>query len=332
MADPKSLFPEPKTVPGKAVPKTTAQELFARFFWPLYPELVQTDLARARSTDANPGKNPSFAAHMQEASAVFVARAAEIFGDDLGLDHSDASVHRLSHALTRARRDAWAADGEAGTARSTLFNVVVHGSAYVSETIVRVHGAEWAFRSPLWESFVELESPLGRAQLAVFQWWLKALSDESLDGDVGTLADRYRAHVEVPRSNIPARSPFLDPGRALPRLSKIRYDVLYKYIKANLPELKDLGKDFPSPERFDELRFRWLQFRVVGDGRMLLVYGPGANGTHLFWLGESGFEKSAFFESDTKTDPELTFGTNTITVGVTRDGTPAVHELLWWGP
>ncbi len=302
-----------------------------RHFWPLYPEVVRADLNSARKADANPGKNPSFGEHMAEAAAVFVGRSQVLFGDDLGLDYSDASVHRLSHALTRSRRNSWSNQGEPGTPENTLFNVIVHGAAYVGTCIVKSYAAEWAIRAPLWESLVELESPLGRSQLAVFHWWLKALADEAVDGDTGSLADRYRAHVEVPRSTIPQRTPFLDPARPLPRLSKIRYDVFYKYIKANLPEIRDVGKDFPSAERFGELRFRWLDFRVLGDGRMLLVFGPAANGVFLFWLGEGGFEKSAFLACDATSDPTLQTAGNTLTVGVTKDGAAVEHEMLWWG-
>ena len=70
----------------------TAEDIFERWFLPLYPPDARADLAKARATDANPAKNPSVLAHLDEAAAVFAARGAELFGEDLGLDCSDASV------------------------------------------------------------------------------------------------------------------------------------------------------------------------------------------------------------------------------------------------
>src|SRR6185436_5546711 len=96
-------------------------------------------------------------------------------------------------------------------------------------------------------------------------------------------------------SDLPVLAP---PDRPLPRLAKVRYDVFYKYLRAHLPELKDVGADFPTPERFHELGLRWLDFKLLGGGRTLLVYGPGTAGTHVFWLGRAGFEKVAFYASD----------------------------------
>ncbi|HXN32827.1 MAG TPA: hypothetical protein VN894_13240, partial [Polyangiaceae bacterium] len=95
-----------------------AEELFVRFFLPLYPPDARSaaDLARARTTDANPGGNRFIAAHLDDAAERFTGTARELFGIDLLLDRSDASVHRLSAALTRDRRDAWAARGAPGSA------------------------------------------------------------------------------------------------------------------------------------------------------------------------------------------------------------------------
>ena len=313
----------------------TAESIFRAHFFPLYPPDAQSDLVRARATDANPGKNPTITAHLAEAAEVFVARAAAMFPErheSLALDFTDASVHRLSAAITRERRDAWANAGAAGTPDNELFNVVVHGAAYVGECIARSHAGVWSVRRPLWESLVRLESRAGTADLAVFHWWLKSLADDSI-----TLADRYRAHVENPTAR-PETLPVIAPPdhegkpRRLPRLVKPRYDTLYKWIKAHLPELRDLGEAFPSPERFEELAFSWLDFTLVGEGRMLLVSGANAHGLHLFWLTSTGFEKSAFFPCEAFPEPIVKVDTRTIRAILSVSGKQLVHEVLWWGP
>ncbi len=312
----------------------TAESLFEVFFWPLYPTDVKADLERARRTDVNPAANPALYAHVEDAATVFERMAPQLFGDDdPRLDRSDASVHRLSRALTRARREAWAARGAAGTAESELFNVAVHGVAYVGACVARGHGGRWSLRRPLWESVVTLESRAGRGDLALFQWWLKSLSDASLDGDPGTftLADRYRTHVEIPRAR-PEELPILATPRAVPRLAKVRYDTLYKHLRAHVPELRDVGEHFPSPERFDAYGFEALEFVLLGGGRMLLVHGPGKGGAHLFWLGAAGFEKAAFFPADSFPAPVVRTDGDKIVVLTQLDGKSAVHEMLWWGP
>jgi len=306
----------------------TPEELFVRYFLPLYPPDSRADLARARATDANPGRNPSILAHLDEAADRFVASARPAFGADLGLDRSDGSVHRLSAALTRERRDAWAAQGAPGSAANVLFNLVVHGAAYVGACVVANHGGLWGVRRPLWESVVRLTSHAGEADLAVFHWWLKSLAD----GEGATLADRYRTHVEVPCTR-PEELPVIVAGeRTLPRLKKPTYDALHKYVRAHLPELRDLGEDFPTPERFAELAFRWVDFHVLGDGRLVLMAGASRGGLHLFWVGASGFEKSAFFAADAMPEPVVRLGDGRVTVTTRHDGETSVHEMLWWGP
>ena len=177
----------------------TAASLFATYFLPLYPEDVLRDLEAARRTDVNPGGNKAVLAHLDDAAGVFLANAGRLFpGVDLELDFSDASVHRLSAALTTERRDAWKADGAAGSSSSALFNVVVHGAAYVGSCILKAHSGSWSVRRPLWETFVKLKSRAGEAELAVFHWWLKSLADDALQDAGASLADRYRTHVEVP--------------------------------------------------------------------------------------------------------------------------------------
>lgn len=315
----------------------TAESLFREYFLPLYPEDAKSDLGRARSIDANPAANPGVLAHLGEAAAVFVANAGAALGmtdEELALDFTDASVHRLSAALTPERRDRMMANGEAGTAGNAFFNLVVHGASYVGACIVRSHGGKWAVRRPLWESLVTLDSSLGTGELPIFHWWLKSLA-----GDAHiTLADRYRTHVEVPRAK-PAELPVLiaDAARNLPRLKRPRYDAFYKYLRAHLVELRDVGDAFPSPERFEELRFEHLSFVVVGGGRMVVAYGPNEHGLHAFWLGKNGFEKSAFWPCDKFPDPIVRpvgdpASTEKIEVIFAKDKELQSFELLWWGP
>jgi len=305
-----------------------AEQLFVRFFLPLYPADTRADLAGARATDANPGGNPGILAHLDEAATRFEKNADALFGADLGLDRTDASVHRLSVALTRERRDAWLGQGAAGSADSVVFNVAVHGAAYVGACVVARHEGSWSVRRPLWESVVRLRSRAGEADLAVFHWWLKSLAD---DAQGVTLADRYRTHVEVPRTEPEALAVLAPPDRKLPRLKKPRYDLLHKYLRAHLPELRDLGEHFPSPERFDEYALRWLDVHLVGDGRMVVMAGGSAHGLHLFWLSAGGFEKAAFIACDAFPDPVVRLEGERLVAMTSEAGVARVHEMLWWG-
>ena len=322
------------------------EELFSRYFLPLYPPDSRADLLRARTVDANPGRNAALFAHLGEAADRFVANAPGLFEVDLGLDRSDESVHRLSAALTAERRDRWAARGAAGTAENALFNVVVHGAAYVGACVVARHGGLWSVRRPLWESVVRLKSHAGEADLAVFHWWLKSLADEVVapaqspgspateSGWTGgaTLADRYRAHVEVPCTRPDDLPVFLAVARPLPRLLGPTYDLLHKYLRSHLPELRDLGRDFPSPDRFTAFAFKWLDFHVLGGGRLALMAGASPQGLHLFWLGASGFEKSVFFACDSFPDPVVRVDADQIRAMTSDQGEAREHEMLWWGP
>jgi hypothetical protein len=290
----------------------TAESLFQEIFLPMYPPGI--DLAAARTTDANPGKNPSIVQHLVEAAEIFAGKRIV----DVELDFSDASVHRLGAALTAEKRDQLIAEEE-------LFNVVIHGAAYVGECIVRNHGGAWGVRRPLWESVVRLVSPMGEADLAVFHWWLKSLADGGQ-----SLGARYRAHVEIPRG--PGELPVITADRKLPRIAQVKYDVLYKYLKAHLPELKDLGKDFPSPERFAAYKFKWLEPTLVGGGRMLLLFGPGEGGAHLIWLDKNGFVKAAHYPADGFPEPKLKVDGDKLQIVTSIDQKLVVHETMWWGP
>jgi hypothetical protein len=314
-----------------------AHEIFVRYFLPLYPLDVRDDLARARATDANPGGNPVIVGHLDEAAELFASNATTLFGVDLGLDRSDASVHRLSAALSLARRDTWAREGEAGTPDNTLFNVLVHGSAYLGACICASHGGTWRVRRPLWESLVGLRSRAGEADLAVFHWWLKSLTDDVLAAGAdaptkASLADRYRAHVEVPCARADALPRIFVGERLLPRLKDPNYDRLHKYLRAHLPEIRDLGEHFPTPERFSGFGFRWMDFHRLSEGRLVLLVGASPAGLHLFWLGADGFDKSAFYPCEAFPDPIVRLDGDRIVAMTSEAGSQRVHEMLWWGP
>ena len=330
------------------MPSTEA--LFDKYFLPLYPPEARRDLARARATDANPGKNPTILAQLHDIAQIFAELGPRAFGrrspsrntgslaarkpdtaspkPELLLDFTDASVHRLGVLLTEDIRDRWMAAPEDGSP-PMITQVVIHGAIYVGACIVRLHGGEWQVRNPLWESLVRLESSAGTADLAVFHWWLKALSDEEIGK--GRLLDRYRTHVEVPTFN-PTGLRLIGPSeRAIPRLAKVRYDLLYKHLRAHLPELKSVGDDFPSPERFDEYEFTSLDFHLVGGGRMLVISGATKQGLHLFWLDHTGFQKSAFYPADSFPAPLIKLEGDKIRVFTSIDKQERVHEMLWWG-
>ncbi|WP_437967789.1 hypothetical protein WMF04_00175 [Sorangium sp. So ce260] len=317
----------------------TAAQLFERFFAPHYPPDALADLSAMRSTDANPAGNPSILAQIEHAAEVFARLAPGAFGaPDLGLDFSDASVHRLGAALTRERRDAWLSPAGGARGASTasgaegppmLVTLVTHGALYVGACVVKNHGGTWQVRRPLWESLVRLDSSAGTGDLAVFQWWLKALSDEEIGR--GRLVDRYRTHVEVPTFDA-ERLPVIAAGdRRIPRLAKVRYDTLYKHLRAHLPELRSVGEDFPSPERLEEMAFKSMEFALLGGGRMLLMHGATAEGVHLFWLDASGFVKSAYYPADSFPAHVVQVEGQKIRVIVPVRGETQAHEMLWWG-
>jgi hypothetical protein len=195
-------------------------------------------------------------------------------------------------------------------------------------------------RRPLWESLIHLVSRAGEADLPVFHWWLKSLSDPSEaggDASLPSLADRYRAYGEVPCAKPEELPVIAPPDRELPKIAKsVRYDVFYKYLKAHLPELRDVGAAFPSPERFTDYELKSLSFDLVGGGRMLLLHGPTKHGLHAFWLTKEGFEKAAFWPCDAFPAPILRVKgeglDQKIEVLLSRDKAQSVIELLWWGP
>jgi len=309
--------------------KLTAELLFERFFRPYYPKDVLFDLAKARSEDANPAKNPTIFTQIDEIADTFAKLAPEALdAKDLALDYSDASVHRLGAKITRDKRDAWLAKGPGG-GPPFVVQFVTHGALYVGACVVKNHGGAWQVRRPLWESLVRLDSRAGTGDLSMFAWWLKALSDDEIDH--ARLVDRYRTHVEVPTFDADALPVIAPPDRRLPRLAKVRYDLLYKHLRAHLPEMKDVGDDFPSPERFAEMSFKWLDFVWLGGGRMLLLHGPTPEGVHLFWLDAKGFVKSAFYPADAFPAHVVETDGDKLRVIASIEGEMRVHEMLWWG-
>ncbi|HKQ70386.1 MAG TPA: hypothetical protein VJT73_13650 [Polyangiaceae bacterium] len=305
------------------------ERLFERYFWPLYPEEARRDLTAARQTDANPAKNPSVSRSLDEIADTFATMAPHALGRaTLELDDSDASVHRLSAAIDRGHRDRWmneiAPDGA-----PILSHFVVHGAVYVGRCAVRNHEGRWLMRRPLWESLVRLRSAAGEGDLAIFHWWLKSLSDAEIDRH--TLSDRYRAHVEEPRFRPETMAPIIAEPRRIPRLAKVRYDTLHKHLAAHLPEMKDLGRDFPSAARFAELGFRHLDFVWLGGTRMLLAFGPAKDGVHLFWLDRAGFVKAAFYPG-ARADCEVKLEGDTLEIAVVSGGVRSESVVLWWGP
>lgn len=309
--------------------KLTAERLFTQYFQPYYPKDVRFDLQHARNEDANPGNNPQISSQIDEIAETFAHLAPKALETpDLKLDYSDASVHRLGARLSREKRDAWIEQKSPGQP-PFLVQFVTHGALYVGACVVKNHGGVWRVRRPLWESLVRLESAAGTGDLSMFSWWLKTLADDEI-GD-NRLGDRYRTHVEVPTfdpSNLAVIAP---PDRRLPKLTKVRYDLLYKHLRAHLPELRSVGDDFPSPERFAEMSFKWLDFVWLGGGKMLLMHGPTPEGVHLFWLDAKGFVKSAFYPADAFPAHIVETDGDKLRVVVSIEGAMRVHEMLWWG-
>ncbi|HMY15103.1 MAG TPA: hypothetical protein PKA58_02180 [Polyangium sp.] len=307
----------------------TAERLFTQYFQPYYPKDVRFDLQKARNEDANPAENPHILRQIDEIADTFAKLAPKALETpDLNLDFSDASVHRLGARLSKEKRDAWIEKKSSGQP-PFLVQFVTHGALYVGACVVKNHGGVWRVRRPLWESVVRLESAAGTGDLSMFSWWLKTLSD----GEIGEnrLGDRYRTHVEVPTFDATNLSVIAPPDRRLPKLSKVRYDLLYKHLRAHLPELRSVGDDFPSPERFAELSFKWLDFVWLGGGKMLLMHGPTPEGVHLFWLDANGFVKSAFYPADAFPAHIVETDGDKLRVLVSIGGAMRVHEMLWWG-
>ena len=302
----------------------TAERLFQTCFRPLYPaDLRDNDeaLVRARGADANPAKNPSLYVELDEIAEVFARVAPRALGD-IVFDRSDASVHRLAATLDRTKRDALRAEG-------SLVQLVIHAAVYVGACIVRNHGGVWGVRRPLWESVVTLTSRAGVGDLSPFAWLLKSLSDAEIDR--GGLSSRYRLHVERSTARPEELPRIVRDERKLPALKHVRYDTLHKYLVAHLPELRDLGRDFPSPEQFAEIGFLGLELMLLADGRLLLMHGLGKAGLHLMWLEANGFSHARFFPADPGSPHSVRVEGDRLIVTFDLNGEKQVHEMLFWG-
>lgn len=305
----------------------TAERLFSAHFQSIYPDDLRTDpaaLVAARSTDVNPAGNPRFLAELDEIASVFTRMAPAVLGRDLVLDRTDASVHRLGAALDRKVRDALIES-------QSLVPFVIHGVIYVGACIVASHGGTWGVRRPLWESVVTLESRAGRGDLSPFAWFLKSLADAEIDRD--GLSARYRTHVERTTARPEELPPIVTErlDRRLPPLKVTRYDMLHKWLVTHLPELRDLGRDFPSPEQLDDLGFLTLEFLLLGEGRLLLMHGRGKAGLHLLWLDHAGFSHAMYFPADPGADHSVRLEGEKLVVRFELDHAPIEHELLYWG-
>jgi hypothetical protein len=307
----------------------TAERLFNGLLWPLYPDDVRADLEGYRARDANPAANPSISRQLSDAAERFVTLADMAFDAALSLDFSDASVHRLGDALTVERRTRWLKE-TAPDGLPVLVHLLIHGVAYLGECVVRNHGGTWAMRHPLWESRVRLVSRAGEGELAILSWWLKALADDEIGR--ATLAERYRRNVEVPCLEPDQMPVFITNDRKIPRLKHPSYDKLHKLVKAHLPELRDLGADFPSAERFAELSFEWLEAITLGGGRMVLFHGPSAQGVFLIWLDAGGFVKSAYYAADAFPEHVVQVDGDKLRLIAPLLDKNVIHEMLWWGP
>ena len=324
---------------GSTKRELTSELLFTEVFLAHYPPGVS--LEQVRRTDANPANNPEILRALDDTAQVFSALADQALDQALELDGSDASIHRLSRALTAEQRDRLYERMHGGERLLLLF--VAHAAVYIGKAIVKNHGGQWLVRNPLWETRVLLSSRAGRAELCPFSWLLRALSDPPKGvtaSSATTLADRYRTLVEVPCLTA-AEWPVIAPkDRKLPRLGRVRYDLLYQHLKTHLPELTDFGEDFPSPERFAEMAFQSLTFTVVGEGRALLLCGAGKGGVHLIWMSNQGFSKSVFVEADAVPEPFVrTFNKETeagavecVRLTFSKNGEAKEFESLWWGP
>jgi len=317
----------------------TAERLFRDLLLPLYPP--GSSLEAIRATDANPANNPAILGAVDETARVFAGLAPEALEvPDLVLDLTDASIHRLSRALTAEARDRMFERRPSPESPSLLVHFMIHAALYVGACAVRNHAGAWLVRNPLWETRVALTSRAGTFEIAPLSWIVRSLSDEHL-GKV-SLADRYRTHVEVPFEDVDRWPILAEPTKRLPRLSKVRYDLLFQHLSRHLPELRDFGADFPEPARFAELGFFWLDFVLVGGGRALVMHGPTPKGVHLFWLTQAGFMKAAFFELDPAASrmseshrlerSATPDGTEKLVLTLADARSDRTIEMLWWGP
>jgi hypothetical protein len=326
----------------------TPDALFERYFWPHYPADVRAAPGGTfRDVDANPGGNPGLPAHLAEAAELFVANAPALLGVPLTFDGT--GVARLSVALDRARRDALLAASDPADPQNAFLNAVVHGAAYVGEVIVRAHGGRWAVRRPLWESVVELPrietsgaSGAGDARrhaasaVPPFHWLLKHLAD--LEIDRGSLAYRFRVHVELATADVAALPRIVASPRALPVLKHPTYDLLVKYLHQHVDTLRDLGAGFPAPAEFTDRAFESLRFEWFHDGRVLAMHGQAPSAgerpslVEVTWLTAAGFDHADALPAD-DAPPYFARRRDDATLELTLawQGRPHTHTLTFRG-
>ena len=317
---------------GQHLGALSPQSLFESVFWPLYPEDVRKDLQAARQSFINPANDCGMTELIDEIAEAFKQLAPSILGiPGSALDDTDASVHRLGAALTREARDRLLRERTLGRHRTPLLAMIaIHGTLYVGRCIVANHNGQWLVRTPLWESTVRLQSALGDAELAIFQWWLKSLSDQEVDRL--PLADRYRTYVEVPCFAADALPLLVRSARRIPRLKRPNHADLLRHLHHYAPAIRQLGPDFPTPERLAQLQLAWLDFQWVGQGRMLLLHGPSpARGIHLFWLSGDGFFKAAFYAADDPSAYQLSENGQVLRLTIRAGGDQKTHAMPWWG-
>ena len=238
---------------------------------PLLPAALPAGRARrprprARARTRTPRGNPAIFAHLDEAAdRLRRATRAALFGADLApRPHATRASTASSAALTRERRDAWAAQGARGHAPRTCSSTSsVHGAAYVGACVVASHGGAWGVRRPLWESVVRLDVARGRGGPRRLPLVAQVAGRRRSRG-VDARRSLPRPRRGALRATRGAPGPRRGPRRALPRLKQPRYDLLHKYLRAHLPELRDLGARLPRPGSLRGVtRFRWLDFHLA---------------------------------------------------------------------
>lgn len=313
--------------------RLSAKRLFDRVFWPLYPPDAREHLSSGQPAPVIAANDSSILLVIDDIADIFSRITPGLLNlPDEALDGSDASVHRLSHALTRQTRDRLLAETTIGEPRVPMLAMLcIHGALYLGRCAVRNHGGVWVVRNPLWESTVQLRTVFGQGELTPFYWWVKSLSDDEIDRV--PLSDRYRTHVENPcfdATSLPVLAP---DQRRIPRIGMPTYQQLFGHLKEHAPEIRHPGDDFPSPERFEQMRFQWMDFAWVGGGRLLLMHGPSLHqGVHLFWMDAGGFTKAAFYPADDTPAHCVRQMGDVLRVIVSIQHEVRYHDVPWWGP
>lgn len=308
----------------------TAESLFARFFWPLYPPDVRAEPERFRDEDANPAGNPRLAIPLAHAAEILVTNAPGLLGVPLTLDATGVAV--LARALDRGTRDRLLATSDPTDPGNPFFNTVVHAAAFVGEVTVRTYGGRWSLRRPLWESLVTRRT---RGAFAPFHWILKGLADDSVDD--APLAGRFRVHVQQASAE-PDTFPVIVSPRKLPVLKSPSYDLLVKYLHQHLASLRDVGEGFPTPTEFADRAFQSLGFELLHDGRVLAVHGQGTptsdrpGAVELLWLTAEGYDHADVIPADVGVPYFARAVTRELVeVTVAWKGRPVTHRLTFQG-